>query len=178
MKYFIAVLALLPTMTFAAGPAKARAHTPSYTPSGQEQVISPNRGSDACGLGWQVTDKRTLLATVIRGTTNSVVSYGFGMTSGTMGCEKHEIAKKDEDTVRFVATNIEPLSVEMAEGQGEFLHAFARSMGCGDQVVGQFGQMTQKNYQSLIETQSGVKMFKEVKRQISQDPVLSQGCVG
>ena len=39
-------------------------------------------GTDSCGLGWHVTQDKSLLATVTRSTTNAVVPPTFGMTSG------------------------------------------------------------------------------------------------
>ncbi|MFM8315218.1 MAG: DUF3015 family protein [Deltaproteobacteria bacterium] len=50
-------------------------------------------GTDSCGLGWQVTQKKSFLATTTRGTTNAFVPPTFGMTFGTIGCDKHSFAK-------------------------------------------------------------------------------------
>ena len=45
-------------------------------------------GSDGCGLGSEVTQKKSLLATTTRGTTNGTIPPAFGMTSGTIGCDQ------------------------------------------------------------------------------------------
>lgn len=57
------------------------------------QDTSPG-GSDGCGLGWEVTGEKTMLATTTRGTTNAFVPPTFGMTSGTIGCETHRFVQK------------------------------------------------------------------------------------
>lgn len=132
-------------------------------------------GTDGCGLGWQVTDKKTWVGTTTRGTTNLFVPPTFGMTSGTIGCDQHPVAMKDMDAATFVATNLEPLSIEMAQGQGEYLTAFAQTMGCSD--VSAFGRMTQNHYSEIMGTQSsGVEVFKRVKSRVQTDATLASSC--
>jgi len=130
--------------------------------------------SDGCGLGWQVTQKTTFSATTTRGTTNGFVPPTFGMTSGTMGCARHDLAKKDEPAAIYAVNNYETLTVEMAEGRGEILTGFARTLGCDDGAISAFGQMTQKNYRNL--PSGALDMFRSVKTQISLDPVLAVSC--
>jgi hypothetical protein len=173
--YFIAVIAvsiLVPSISFAAQKVRKQ-QDDNGSPDYSKQ--SPG-GSDYCGLGWQVTDKKSFLGTTTRGTTNSVVPPTFGMTSGTIGCDQHSFAKADENAVIFVATNSEQLSVEMAQGKGEFLEAFARTLGCDDSAMSSFGRMTQKNYQTIMSGRNGIEIFKNVKTQISDDPALSIAC--
>ncbi len=56
---------------------------------------------DSCGLGWQVTDKKTYTATTTRGTTNAFIPPTFGMTTGTIGCEKLDIGKNDKEAADY-----------------------------------------------------------------------------
>ena len=133
-------------------------------------MFSPNGGSDTCGLGWQVTDKRTMIATTTRGTTNNFVPYTFGMTTGTMGCEQHSFAKNELDTAVYAQNNFEALAVEAAAGQGEYLTAFAQSMGCADASV--VGRLMQANYADLSAKSNGVEMYKSV-RQIVRSSALN-----
>lgn len=134
--------------------------------------------SDSCGLGWQVTNKKTFLATTTRGTTNYVVPPTFGMTSGTMGCVQHSFAGKDQDAAAYAMANYDALSVEMAEGRGEFLEALARTMGCSGGAIDEFGRMTQQRYRSIFNAGKAtpVQMFKNVKHEVRQHPALARGC--
>ena len=122
---------------------------------------SPSK-SDGCGLGWQVMDGHTILATTVRGTTNAFVPPTFGMTSGTIGCEKLEIAAKDMEKAQYAVTNFETLKLEMAAGQGETLDAFAQVMGCESQ---NFSKMTKDNFNQIYSSSetSAVEMFKNVQ---------------
>lgn len=166
MRKFISaltVLALVPTFAVAAAGSASNPVNPS--------------GTDGCGLGWQVTQKKTMLGTTVRATTNAVVPPTFGMTSGTMGCDKHEIAKNDMDAAKFAFNNQESLSIEMAQGQGEYLTGFAKTLGCKDAVQGEFAKMTQENFESIIaEDQSALGLLKNVKAQIKKHPVLAENC--
>ncbi|MFM8316658.1 MAG: DUF3015 family protein [Deltaproteobacteria bacterium] len=132
-------------------------------------------GSDSCGLGWQITQKKSFAATTTRGTTNAFVPPSFGMTSGTLGCDKHSFVKNEEAGVMFALANQEPLSIEMARGEGEYVAGFAQALGCRD--VSSFGRMTQDKYTEIIsENSSAIQMYKNIKQQIAQDSELSASC--
>src|SRR5262249_50589049 len=129
----------------------------------------------SCGLGWKVTDKKSFLGTTTRGSTNGFVPPSFGMSSGTLGCEVHSFAKNDAPAVEYAVANYETLSIEMAQGRGEFLVGFARTLGCSDATTGAFEQMTQEKYDAVVGA-SATEMFQNVKHEIGQNPVLSAGC--
>ncbi|MBI3544522.1 MAG: DUF3015 family protein [Deltaproteobacteria bacterium] len=141
-------------------------------------VASAEDKSDGCGLGWQVTNKTSFLATTTRSTTNAFVPPTFGMTSGTIGCAQHSFAKKDLPAVHYVASNYEPLMIQMAEGRGEYVDGLAKSMGCGDGVADAFGRMTQSKYRTLLQggKASAIELFNRVKQEVRSDAVLAVGC--
>ena len=134
--------------------------------------------SNGCGLGWHVTQSTTLSATTTRGTTNSTLPSTFSMTSGSSGCAKHAIAQRDVPAFQYVVVNYDSLTVEMAQGRGENLTAFARTMGCGDDTVALFGQMTQRRYSSIMSDGelTPIELFTHIKGQVAGDPVLSIAC--
>ncbi len=142
----------------------------------KKNEISPNGGSDSCGLGWQVTKSKTLMGTSTRGTTNAYLSPSWSMTSGTSGCEKHPFSKKDEDALKYVSTNFYPLSAEMAEGKGEYLVAFAQVMGCNESVTADFQQMTQKSFKSITENADAYEVIQNVKSELHKSTSLAQNC--
>jgi hypothetical protein len=135
-------------------------------------------GSDGCGLGWQVTDKKTWLGTTTRGTTNNFVPPSFGMTSGTIGCEQHPIAKNESEAAAFAYNNHDSLTAEMAAGQGEYVSGLAKSMGCDDAAVPAFSEMTQKNYKEIVgsDQKSGLDLYENVKSQVKKDGFLASHC--
>ncbi|MNJ98462.1 hypothetical protein D3C87_162280 [compost metagenome] len=104
---------------------------------------------DGCGLGWQVTDKKTYTATLTRGTTNVFVPPTFGMTTGTIGCDKLTVGKNQVEAKDYVATNFEPLKSELAAGRGEYVTALASAMGCKSSAD-VIGTRLQKNYNTVV----------------------------
>lgn len=118
-------------------------------------------GSDGCGLGWQVTQKKSLLGTSTRATTNNIVPPTFGMTTGTIGCDQHSIAMRDVPSAQFVATNYDALMMDMALGQGENLAALAESLGCAD--VAAFGSLAKKNFSSLTQDADSRELVRRLR---------------
>lgn len=166
------LIGILPMSAMAAGAAKKAAVMDSADNTAEPDKV------DGCGLGWQITAKRTFLGTTTRGTTNAFVPPTFGMTSGTIGCDQLSLAKEDTNAAVYAFNNFDSIKIEMAEGQGEYLQGFAKTMGCNEAAYGAFGEMTQQNYRAIIGTEntSSTQMFKNVKSQIKQNPVLSSNC--
>jgi hypothetical protein len=116
---------------------------------------------DGCGLGWEVTDKKTFTATTTRGTTNAFVPPTFGMTTGTLGCDKLEIGANDKETMDYVATNYEVLKNELAQGDGEYVRGVSKSFGCQNNS---FSSSVQSKYDTVVApTQNAVELFKNLK---------------
>ncbi len=131
-------------------------------------------GTDSCGLGWQVTQKKTFSATTTRGTTNSVVPPTFGMTSGTIGCEQHSVVKADMKQLHYADANYENLMTEIAEGQGEFLTGFAQTMGCTGSS--DFSSVLQSKYQTISSGKTPGELVRKVKAIIRDTASLSASC--
>jgi opacity protein-like surface antigen len=165
---FLAV-ALVPSFASAAAPRASQAPAAAPTNLSPEQDVG-----DGCGLGWQVTQSRTFLATTTRATTNATVPPTFGMTSGTLGCVQHSFAKNEVEAVSYAVANYDALSIEMASGQGETLAAFARTLGCDAASSAALGNVTQSRYNS-IGGQSGIEMYRNVKAELASNSALRCG---
>lgn len=120
-------------------------------------------GSDMCGLGWEITNKKSFLGTTTRGTTNAFVPPTFGMTTGTIGCDKHSLARRDIPAAQFVASNYDAVMMDMAQGQGENLEALAHTMGCSD--VKAFGEMTRRDFSNLTENADSLELVRRLRAQ-------------
>lgn len=129
---------------------------------------SDGGGSDGCGLGWQVTQKKSMIATTTRGTTNAFVPPTFGMTSGTIGCDQHSFAKAEMPAVDMVATNQDAIMMEMAAGGGENVASLAQALGCSDSAA--FAKAAQANYGRLVNS-SAAGFYRNVK-----SLAVAQGC--
>ncbi len=122
---------------------------------------------DGCGLGWEVTDQKTYTATTTRSTTNAFVPPGFGMTTGTMGCEQLDIGKLDEQAADYVATNYESLKSELASGRGEYVDSLADAFGCSAQAE-QMGARIQKNYSTVVApARDSLQLYKNIRTEVA-----------
>ncbi|MFN7727994.1 MAG: DUF3015 family protein [Bdellovibrio sp.] len=121
---------------------------------------------DGCGLGWQVTDKRTYTATSTRGTTNFLVPPAFGMTTGTLGCDKLDVGSNDKEAADYVATNFEVLKSELANGRGEYVSALAKTMNCSSAA---FGSHIQQNYEKVVApAATAADLYKGIKAETKE----------
>ncbi|WP_300673176.1 DUF3015 family protein [Desulfoluna sp.] len=78
-----------------------------------------------CGLGKELIGEKTGLAWNILGTSLNGTSGNqtFGISSGTLGCEKPATFASNERMDIFVADNMDNLAVDIATGNGESLDA-------------------------------------------------------
>jgi len=160
---FIAVLALCFSASVFAAPAKQSQQggfMDKPAAVGNPDVI------DGCGLGWQITQKRTMMATTTRGTTNAFVPPTFGMTSGTIGCEQLQFAAAEQDSATYAMKNFENLRIEMAAGEGENLAAFAETLGCSSSEL---GSITKSSYGTIMKdaSESPAQMYRNLKAEIA-----------
>lgn len=122
---------------------------------------------DGCGLGWQVTQDKTMIATTTRATTNAFVPPTFGMTFGTIGCDSFEgFAANEKANAEYVAQNFETLRNELAQGQGEYVSATAQSFNCESNA---FGSHVQKNFDSVVApAKNGIELYKNLKAEAAK----------
>lgn len=136
--------------------------------------------SDGCGLGWEITQKTSFLATTTRSTTNVFVPPTFGMTSGTLGCSQHSLVqKKDEAAAVYASENYDSLRQEMSEGQGENLVAFASLLGCKEAAYTDFTNVTRSHFPTIIGNDATpLQFFFNVRSEIDSNPALAANCSG
>ncbi len=134
--------------------------------------------SNGCGLGWKVTDRKSLLSSTVRSYTNMIGSQSSGMTSGTSGCDKHSIVKNEKAPMHFAEANLNSLMIEMAQGQGDFVMALGSVMGCKAQALPHFTTTTKQNYEKIFTSQdvTPAQFLENVETTISNDPKLAQAC--
>lgn len=100
-----------------------------------------------CGLGSYLIDKQGLVWNLLQLTTNSTLwNQTFGITSGTSGC-KWEGLVMDSRTQEFVASNMDTLSKEIAQGKGESLDTLVELLGVEQKE--EFKLALQENYHKL-----------------------------
>ena len=118
-------------------------------------------GSDGCGLGWQFTQKKSMTATTTRAT--STPTMPLGMTSGTLGCDRHSIVANDRDAAGFVLDNMDALRLEAAAGRGPRLAALSEVMGCAD--AGAFAATLKDSWAQVFPVAGipGVEAFKNIR---------------
>lgn len=132
--------------------------------------------SSGCGLGWEVSQKNSLVSSAIRTTTNAVLPNTFSMTFGTSGCQKHSVVKNESEQMYYVESNLEHLAIEMAQGDGEYLRGLAVMMGC-ENSYGDFSSTMQKNYSETFSGKdSAPAVLKQVRNGIRANSVLKQSC--
>lgn len=105
-----------------------------------------------CGIGKIIMEGGTgkdknLVAAILN---NVLVPNTFSMTSGLMGCDTTKAVSNDQLRETFVASNMDNLSVDVAQGQGDHLAALAGLMGVAESDKATFYSVAQSNYPSLF----------------------------
>ena len=132
--------------------------------------------SSGCGLGWTVFKDTTLVSSMLRTTTNTFASNSIAMTFGTSGCAQHNIVKNDMESLHYAEANFHNLMTEMAQGQGQYVEAFAQTLGCKG-LEKEFSSEIQKSYNSIYSAQSTpAQMLNSVKKEMSNNAALSLNC--
>ncbi len=122
--------------------------------------------SAGCGLGSMVFADDGIMQ-IFAATTNA--SFGtqmFGITTGTSNCgSSGGTSKAVAEQEIFVSANMDNLTQEMAQGNGEHLNAFASLLGCSDKA--QFSAVTHQNYDQISGAKDAAAMLDAVKSSVS-----------
>jgi hypothetical protein len=131
-------------------------------------------GTDGCGLGWQVTEKKTLSATTTRGTTNSVLPPTYSMTSGTSGCDSHGFISKVKQSQHFAEVNFEAIVADISIGEGEYLATYLQTLGCenSNTVKSAF----RNNFEQIVTTKNASELQTQVNSIIKSNKQLNSSC--
>jgi len=109
-----------------------------------------------CGLGSIIIkDDSTAIMLALQATTNGTSgNQTFGITSGTLGCKKTQFVM-NERAEEFVASNMDQLAKEIAQGYGESVDTLAELLEVSDKAT--FSASLQANYNSIY-TSKNAKM--------------------
>jgi hypothetical protein len=126
--------------------------------------FAANQKNTGCGLGTLIMKGNDgLLFQVLAVTTNGTCgNQTFGISSGTLDCEKPAKFAKIEKINTFVADNMDSLANDIAKGEGEYLNTLAVLMEVPEGTRADFYSKLQNNF-SRIYTSSKVTNVDVVK---------------
>jgi len=137
-------------------------------------------GSSGCGPGWYIFKEASLLSSSLRITTNSFLFpvTTIGMTFGTSNCTAHKLVDVQSESVKFAALAYHDLVVQMAQGKGEHLAAFADTLGCPWQAQMEFNRAMQQSYQRIVPSDAVAPeaIVEQVRIELQAHPHLARAC--
>lgn len=132
------------------------------------------------GCGWGATlfkGQSGLFAHTAAATTNGTTwNQWFGLTSGTAGCDPDTVVSNEYQRKLFVASNMDNLSQDMAQGRGDHLDALASLLDIAEQDKPGFFSLTQTHLSELMEAadQGAHKVLSALDDAMSAHPVLAK----
>ncbi len=141
------------------------------------QVFADN--SVGCGLGSMIFKKQSMVSATSRVITNNIfLTQYLGTTTGTSGCTQHSIVKTEMAPVYYAEANIENLKVDMAIGEGQYIDAFATTLGCDQSIIPKVRKITQENYTDIFNSPdvSPYEMLNNVKKSLNTNTATRGKC--
>lgn len=142
-------------------------------------AVSYADSSVGCGLGSLIFKDTSLISSSLRVTTNNVfLTQYLGVTSGTSGCSRHSIVQNEKSHIHFAEVNFKKLTEEMARGEGQYLQAFAFTLGCKVDAASELGRLTKNQFEKIIpdENVDANQMLKNLGSTIRLNSNLSKNC--
>ncbi|MDC4224603.1 MAG: DUF3015 domain-containing protein [Candidatus Manganitrophus sp.] len=130
-----------------------------------------------CGVGTMIfKGQKGVVPQVLAATTNGTLgNQTFGISTGTLGCTQDGVVKNEEKVNVFANANLDNLSQEMAQGQGEHLASLAALLGIPAEHQTDFYTMTQAKYTAIFPTEKTTsgEMLVALNQEMSTHPNLS-----
>jgi hypothetical protein len=138
-------------------------------------------GSSGCGPGWYIFQENSIVSSALRATTNGALFpiVTIGMTFGTSNCTQHKLVLKEKESLHFATMNHFELKRDIAKGDGEYLSAFASTMGCSENAQATLNKTLRAEYsriypdaavspeRTLLETYKAILSNKELTTKCS-----------
>lgn len=114
-------------------------------------VMATEKGA-GCGIGKEIMKGKTGTgAHVVAAILNAVIIPNtFFMTTGILGCDVSQQVQNEQNREVFVASNMDNITRDVAQGQGEYLASLANIMGIQEEDKQDFFSITQKNSEKLL----------------------------
>ncbi len=102
-----------------------------------------------CGLGSMIIENQNTVAKqVLAATTNGTFgNQTFGITTGSLNCNKPYTVVSNEKIEKFVADNMDALAVDIATGNGENLDTLSTLMQVDDKAS--FSKLLKANFSKI-----------------------------
>jgi hypothetical protein len=119
-------------------------------------VAHAGRSNTGCGIGTMIFEgKDGLLSQVCAATTNGTFgNQTFGITSGTLQCEKASSLIAYEKLNKFVGDNMDNLAMDISRGSGEYLTTLAVLLDVPVEGRAGFCSLLQANFSRIYTSDS------------------------
>ena len=128
-----------------------------------------------CGVGTEIwKGQNGLIPKVLGATTNGIFgNQTFGITFGTLGCNKQSKLAQSEVT-KFVDHNAETLARDIAVGEGESLNVLATLLEIQSEDKSHFFNVAKSNWSKLYseQNQNTTQVITALHQMMSQDETL------
>ncbi|WP_032496327.1 DUF3015 family protein [Hydrogenivirga sp. 128-5-R1-1] len=115
-----------------------------------------NKSNTGCGLGYvAMKDQEGVVFEVLAVTTNGTsFNQTFGITFGTLECEKPAKFVGNEKLHRFVSENMDELAQDIARGEGRYVETLADLMEVPAEQRPEFYTKLQQNFERIFPSES------------------------
>jgi len=106
---------------------------------------------------------------------HAILPQSSSQTSGILGCDTTKQVSNDQQKEKFVASNMDSLSVDMAQGEGDHLTTLASLMGVEEKDHAKFFELTQTNYGTIFgNTETDADMvLSTLNKEMAMSPNLA-----
>ncbi len=133
-------------------------------------------GMGGCGLGSLIFEKNDWTQILAATTNDSTFSQGFGISSGTSNClppEKSQTIAHQED---FIIHNLDTLSREMAQGQGQSIRSLAATFHCSNDALPVFSSHMRDSYPKIFSAPGAIAILNAIKEEVKTHEDLASSC--
>jgi Protein of unknown function (DUF3015) len=134
--------------------------------------------SSGCGVGTILfAGQKGPAPQILAATTNG--SFGnqtFGITSGTLGCERDAVVRSPTEVRMLMISSLDNLATDVARGQGETLDSLAALMAVEPDHRARFFASLQGDFERIFPSQdvTADEVIVSINAVLAEDPVLQR----
>jgi Protein of unknown function (DUF3015) len=134
--------------------------------------------SAGCGVGTILFEgQKGPVPQILAVTTNgSLGNQTFGITTGTLGCEKDAVVRSPTKVRMLMVSSLDNLAVDVARGQGETLESLASLMAVEPDHRARFFASLQSDFGRIFPSEDVTvdEVIVSINAVLAEDPVLQR----
>lgn len=141
-----------------------------------QAAFAAKYGMAGCGLGSLIIKEDGILQIFAATSNGTAGNQTFGITLGTSNCTPASKMAAISKQEHFITNNLNDLYIDMSQGDGEALRAFADTLGCDQDAYPYLQKESKMHLKKIFTAPGALAVLERAKEVLRANSTLNSTC--